>query len=122
MIGIPNYIQYYIFLRSLGAGYLIGTLFFFLSFIRIFIQHSKPAVFIEDIIFAVSSSYLTFLFLYTYNAGIPRFYILLGEATGIILCTVFSHVILSSLRNSVYKNKTRIANKRRKHKNKTCER
>lgn len=85
MFGLPYSVQIFIFLKSIGLGVLFGAFFLLFSAVRFVIPHTAAAVFIEDLFFFCVCAVCTFLFLFAYNAGIPRFYVFFGESIGLLL-------------------------------------
>ena len=86
MIGISNAVPIFIFIKSIGAGFLIGAVFELTSLIRALGRKSVPTVVFADLLFFFLSALITFLFLLWLNVGIPRAYVFFGEAFG---ATVF---------------------------------
>lgn len=87
--GFSHTVQLSVFLKSVGAGYVLGLLFFLMSFLNAIISKKDIFVFFRDLLFFISSAVFSFLFMLKYNAGIVRFYILAGELIGFILCYIF---------------------------------
>lgn len=84
MYGISNSYQYICMLKGIGVGFFLGILFLIFKIIRLKFN-SYLSVFIQDIIFFVMSSLITFIFMLDMNFGAVRFYILLSEAVGFLL-------------------------------------
>ena len=85
MFGIGHSFSYFTFLKSLGIGYLIGTLYIIFKLIRLLGLKQAPVVFIQDILFFSISSVVIFLCVFEINAGIFRFYIISAIVMGFLL-------------------------------------
>ena len=86
MFGLPHSVQIFLFFKSVGLGTVTGALFLLFRLLRGLVPHHWIAVFFEDLLLCCFSSLLLFYFLFTCNAGIPRFYLLCGDAVGFCLC------------------------------------
>ena len=86
MFGLLHSVQVFILLKSVGLGMLFGLLWLLFDAFRRFVPHVWAAVMAEDVLFFCVAAVLTFLFLFAYNAGIPRLYVFFGEAAGLLLC------------------------------------
>ena len=75
-------IHFKVFLFSVGFGFMIGLLYDFFKVFRTAISKSKKLIFIQDILFFLITSVITFLFLLSVNAGRFRFYIFAALAVG----------------------------------------
>lgn len=83
-----------VFFESVLLGAILGICFDVFRILRITIPSSKAAVFIQDILFFVIIAAASFYFFVTFNEGIVRGYLLLGELLGFIIyyCTIGSLV------------------------------
>ena len=89
MFGVSQSFSFFIFLKSIGMGFLLGVFQYFFRLLRL-IGVSRPlAVFLQDILFCCISAILIFLFVFEINAGVFRFYIFAGVFMG---CAVFYSV------------------------------
>lgn len=86
MFGLPHSVQILLFFKSLGLGMATGFCCLFFCLLRGLLPHRSVAVFFEDILFFCLSALLFYYFLFTYNAGIPRLYLLAGDFFGGCLC------------------------------------
>lgn len=82
MYSVPQSRQLTIFLCALGFGFLLGILYDVFRTIRLTFTESKTAVVIFDILYFVTSGFLSFLFILAMNKGEVRFYIVGGEILG----------------------------------------
>ena len=99
MFGLLHSVKIFVFLKSIGLGTLLGAVYLLNAGVRYLIPHRAAAVFLEDICFFVLCAVLTFLFLFQYNAGVPRGYVFFGEGIGfLIAATVLRSVMLAFLR------------------------
>lgn len=89
MFGIELSAQMYIFIKSIALGFLLGFIYNLFMLFRISFIRNFVAVFFQDIIFFVSGSFLTFLFVFETNYGQLRFYIFAGELIGFCLYYFF---------------------------------
>ncbi len=89
MFGIELSAQMYIFIKSIALGFLLGFIYNLFMLFRISFIRNFVAVFFQDIIFFVSGSILTFLFVFETNYGQLRFYIFAGELIGFCLYYFF---------------------------------
>ena len=89
MFGVPHSVQVFLFLKSVGLGFATGGVYLPLRLLRRLVPHRSAAVFFEDVLFCGFAALLLFYFLFTYNAGVPRAYLLAGDALGFFLCYAF---------------------------------
>ena len=85
MFGVSHAFSYFVLLKSVGAGYLVGALYCLFRLLRSVGLNQKATVFILDVFFFVLSAFLIFLLLLEINAGILRFYIFTAVLFGFIL-------------------------------------
>lgn len=74
--------QLNVFLYSVGFGFLLGLLYDILKIIRVLIIKSNRAVIIQDVVYFLLCSLLTFLFLLVVNNGKFRFNVFVALAFG----------------------------------------
>ncbi len=97
MFGIELSAQMYIFIKSIALGFIIGLIYNLFMLLRISFIRNFIAVFLQDIIFFISSSIITFLFVFETNYGQLRFYIFAGELIGFCLYYFFPAKIVNLL-------------------------
>jgi len=92
----PLFNQISRFVTSVGFGFIICILYFVLFFIRKAISDKKCAVIIQDIIFGVTATVMSFFYMVIYNNGEVRFNLLIGEITGAVVLyfTVGKYIII----------------------------
>jgi spore cortex biosynthesis protein YabQ len=78
-------LQTRVFFLSIGLGFLLGILYDLFLITRMIISKSKYAVYIQDIAYLLTCSFLSFMFIISSSSGIVRAYILGGELLGWIL-------------------------------------
>ena len=85
MYGVAHSFYLFVFLKSVGVGFIIGAVWMlFVLFRRLFFC-GKVRIFIQDVLFFTAAALITFLFLFDINAGVMRFYIFAGEGMGFCL-------------------------------------
>jgi len=77
--------QMLVFLAACLAGAILGALYDVFRIIRIAIPCGRIAVFIQDIIYLIICTLLTYLFLIMENSGEIRVFIIEGEIIGAII-------------------------------------
>jgi len=77
--------QMLVFLAACLAGAILGSLYDVFRIIRIAIPCGRIAVFIQDIIYLIICTLLTYLFLIMENSGEIRVFIIEGEIIGAII-------------------------------------
>lgn len=100
--GFSQVIQLSVFIKSIGAGFFICLLFCLNTALNAVNGKNSIPVAIRDVLFILSATVITFLFALKYNAGIIRFYILAGEATGFIMCYIFCASIVRRTVKAIY--------------------
>ncbi len=88
--------QAYIFFISIIIGLIIGFLYDFFRLLRKIVNHKNSTVYIEDFIFWLLSTFISFYILLHKNNLEFRFYLLLGIFLGLIfyfLC--ISHFVMN---------------------------
>ncbi|HZJ78162.1 MAG TPA: spore cortex biosynthesis protein YabQ [Clostridia bacterium] len=74
--------QTQIFFYSLGLGFLLGILYDVFRTVRLAISSAKRLILIQDILYVLICTFVSFLFFMVVNNGQIRGYIILGEAFG----------------------------------------
>lgn len=100
--GYMHTVQLSVFVKSVGLGFLMGILFSAVIFLNTVAGRRTLIVFLRDILFFVSASVFTFMFILEYNAGILRFYIFAGELIGFILFYIYPAEILRRIFSAFY--------------------
>lgn len=75
-------LQTRIFLLSIGLGFSLGILYDIFYITRLTITKSKYAIYIQDFVYLLSCSFITFIFILALSSGVVRGYILIGEFLG----------------------------------------
>lgn len=83
--GLANLTQFTPLLHSLLLGVCSGIVWDVFRFVRRIKPPGRIALFLEDVLFFVIWSLMTFLLCYIYNFGIIRAYILLAQPFGFLL-------------------------------------
>ena len=86
MFGVPHVFYLFVFLKSVGIGFLLGLFYAFFDVLRTFGLNGNLNVFVQDVVFCILAFVFSFMLLFDINAGVFRFYILMGEAIGFIIC------------------------------------
>lgn len=94
MFGVSHGFPVWVFLKSIGAGFLIGALYLLFMLLRKAGAKHPAAVFFQDVLFCAVAALVSFLFVFDVNAGVGRFYIFAGEGIG---CTVFYYFYCNNL-------------------------
>ena len=90
---INNSLQLLSFLRAVVLGVLLCVLYDFIKSARLTVNFSDIAIFLQDIIYSLVASFITFIFLLSVTNGEMRGYVILGILVGFIL----SRITLSRL-------------------------
>lgn len=102
-------LQTRIFLLSIGLGFSLGILYDFFYITRLTVTKSKYAIYIQDILYLLSCSFMTFLFILALSSGIVRGYIIIGEFLGwIIYCLSTGFFVVSFAAKAIDKIKSLI--------------
>ena len=104
--GVPILAQTTSFLYSMALGVVLSVVYDIFRIIRVAFGGKKTAVFIEDLIFSLVALVLTFVFVIAFNNGELRFFVLIGELLGFVVChyTIgkiiigFSRAIINAVR------------------------
>ena len=90
------------FFSALGLGFLLAVLYFVILFIRSVISTNKISFLIQDIMFSISATFLTFCFLQVYSYGEVRADLILAEWSGFGMSVYwFSSLVGSAFKKSV---------------------
>lgn len=82
---INNYLQILSFFRSVVLGVLLCVFYDIIKSLRLTFDFSSVAIFLQDIIYACVSAFVTFLFLLSVTNGEMRGYVIFGVSVGFIL-------------------------------------
>ncbi len=85
MIDINIASQTKLLLFALGLGFIIGIIYDIFRIIRLSISRGRAAVFVQDILFFIIFSAVTFVFCLTLNNGKIRLFIVLSEILGFLI-------------------------------------
>lgn len=77
--------QTYVFLLCIGFGFLLGMVYHLIRFVRKSLFRSKKAIFVQDILFCVVSTFATFCFLLCCNDGEIRLFAFGGLGLGLFV-------------------------------------
>lgn len=104
-------LQTRIFLLSIGLGFLLGILYDVFYIIRLMITKNKYAIYIQDILYLLVCSFITFLYILALNYGVVRGYVLLGELFGWVIYYLSSgFFVINYATKAIYKLKKTIKN------------
>lgn len=92
-----------IFLYAFGFGFVLGIVYDVFRVIRLAITAKKRFVYVQDILYAVVCSFLTFLFILVVNKGQIMGYILFGELLGWLIYYFSLGVVTVRLSNKAIK-------------------
>ena len=104
--GVPILAQTTSFLYAMVLGAVLSLVYDVFRIIRVAFGGKKTAVFVEDLLFSLAALVLTFVFVIAFNNGELRFFVLVGELLGFILCHCtlgrivigFSRAIINAIR------------------------
>ena len=102
--------QSMVFGCSCILGVALGILYDVFRIIRVVINPKNITVFVQDVIYFLTSGVITFLFVLAFNFGELRFYILIWESAGWTLYHVtLGYIIYKNFRKivAIIKNKCR---------------
>ena len=105
---ITNQLIY--FLKSILCGAVLGLIFDAFKILRLFIKHNVGSIFIEDVMFCIISSVITYGFMVDISYGQIRIFILVGELIGLILYKLSLSKLLITLIVNIVKLLKRILN------------
>lgn len=123
--------QTQVFMLSVGFGFLLGLVYEIVRFVRAVFSHSRTAVIIQDILFSIICTLLSFFFLLCIDDGKLRMYPYLGMIMGFAIwyftlgipvsailkrLSAFLHGILKSfavLAKRIFKKDVKILKKRK---------
>lgn len=81
----PLFNQISRFAVSVGFGFIICILYFNIFFIRKVISDKKSAVIVQDVVFGIITTIMSFFYMVIYNNGEARLNLLIGEITGAVV-------------------------------------
>lgn len=73
-------------LQALFLGLILYLLYEGIRIIRRVISHGRVSMGIEDFLYWMINTYLIFKLLFKYNYGVIRWFVILGVATGMLIC------------------------------------
>ena len=82
-ISVPE--QLWTFLYSIAYGVALGVFYDLFRVLRLIFIPSSVSVFIQDVLFWIISGIVTFMYMFSFNDGMIRFYMLCGVFLGWIL-------------------------------------
>ena len=82
---INNSLQLLSFLRSVVLGIFLCVLYDFIKSLRLTVNFSDIAIFLQDLAYSLVASFITFIFLLSVTNGEMRGYVMLGISAGFIL-------------------------------------
>ncbi len=85
MFGLSSVVSYLTFIKSIGVGFFIALIYGLLIILRKILPERKTLVLIQDVLFCLVSSVISFIFIFDINGGTPRLFIFFGEAIGFFL-------------------------------------
>ena len=92
MFGIGQEIYVYVFLRSVGVGFLIALVYGLFMLLRRLGMRSTAAVIAQDCLFFILAGGISYAAIFEMNAGIPRGYIFLGESIGFSIFFLYKRI------------------------------
>lgn len=99
----PLFNQISRFVTSIGFGFMVCALYFAVFFIRKIISDKRCAVIIQDILFGVIATVMSFFYMIIYNNGEVRMNLLIGEATGgLVIYYTIGRYILAVMTNAAH--------------------
>lgn len=84
--GVPILAQATSFLYAMVLGAVLSVVYDVFRVIRVAFGGKKMAVFVEDLIFSLVALVITFVFVIAFNNGELRFFVLVGELLGFVVC------------------------------------
>lgn len=84
--GVPILAQTTSFLYAMALGAVLSVVYDVFRIIRVAFGGRRTAVFVEDLIFSLVALVLTFVFVISFNNGELRFFVLIGEFFGFVIC------------------------------------
>lgn len=82
-ISVPE--QLWTFLYSIAYGVALGVFYDLFRVLRLIFIPSSVSAFIQDVLFWIISGIVTFMYMFSFNDGMIRFYMLCGVFLGWIL-------------------------------------
>lgn len=85
MFGVAHSFYAFVFLKSVGIGFITGVLWFVFALYRRIAGCGKIRTALLDVLFFMIAAVLSFLLLLDINAGVMRLYVFAGEGIGFCL-------------------------------------
>lgn len=82
---INNSLQLLSFFRSLVLGIMLCVFYDFIKSLRLTVNFSAVAIFLQDIVYSSVAAFVTFLFLLSVTNGEMRGYVIIGISAGFIM-------------------------------------
>lgn len=122
ILGFEHTVQLSVFFKSIGMGYIMGLLYAAVMFFNAAGTKKIISVFLRDVLFFIVCTLFSFLFVLKFNAGITRFYTVVGEIMGFCIFYIFpGRPVIDVIGNFVLKCKAEIGSKADKIKKKHAE-
>lgn len=122
ILGFEHTVQLSVFLKSIGMGYVMGLLYAAVMFFNAAGTKKFISVFLRDVLFFVVCTLFSFLFVLKFNAGITRFYTVVGEIMGFCIFYIFpGRPVIDVIGNFVSKCKCKIGKRANIIRNKHAE-
>ena len=93
--------QALVFVVSLLVGALLGVLYDAFRIIRLAVRCGKAMLILQDVIFLLACTLITFLFLLRVNSGGIRFFIIMGEILGAVIYYLTLGVLVMKLAGAI---------------------
>lgn len=100
-----------IFFLSIGLGFLLGILYDIFYLFRITFTRTKIALYVQDILYLLICSFVTFLYILSVSSGMIRLYILIGEIFGFFIYYISVGYFIVSYATKAIKKTKRITRK-----------
>lgn len=84
MYNVSQSEQLFIFLASLGMGFLLGVVYDFLRALRLSLTRGKWSVVFFDLLYFFMVAFVSYIFILAVNKGEVRSYIIIGELLGAV--------------------------------------
>ena len=99
---INNSLQILSFFRSLVLGVLLCVFYDIIKSLRLTVNFSAIAIFLQDIVYSLVAAFVTFLFLLSVTNGEMRGYVIIGISAGFILSRFTLSRLLCKFLKSVF--------------------
>lgn len=80
----PLFSQFAVFFKSIGLGVILGMWYILICFLRTAVGEKRFIYVTFDIIFALSSAVISFMFMVLFNSGKIRLNLMFGELCGAV--------------------------------------